>query len=202
MSLIPGQLCSDSLNILETKVTEHESTDGIARREWKHTGDQESFFTHIAQFSDSAESHCQLKLSNLYLSLNLILHFSFYSLSARPCFESASPKLGKLLFNSPLSILIPLPLLLIPPEQGSKSSEVVILNVHTASEHQPPFTNLYCISTYWKKHCEIMFPQGTQGMGSYTSKAARPCCRQPCSPDSCRRGQGPSSPAAFLTRWH
>lgn len=56
MSLIPGQLCSDSLNILETKMTEHESTDGIAWKGRKDTGDQESLFIHIAQFSDSAES--------------------------------------------------------------------------------------------------------------------------------------------------
>lgn len=37
---------------------------------------------------------------------------------------------------------------------------------------------------------------------SYTSKGARPHCRQPCSHDSCRRGQGPSCLVAFLTRWH
>lgn len=67
-------------------------SNGIAGKGRKYTGDQESLFIHVAQFSDSAETHCQLRLSNLFLSLNLIFHFLFYSLGTKSCFESGSPK--------------------------------------------------------------------------------------------------------------
>ena len=142
-------------------------SNGIAGRGRKYTGGQESLFTHIAQFSDSAETHCQPRLSNLFLSLNLILHFPFYSLGTKSCFESASPK-GACCFSTLLHFMswpyFPYPSFLFLWISYSRKGNNHLKNLFIMStlphEHQTPFANVlfFCIMKETQKpyfHTEL-----------------------------------------------
>lgn len=64
----------------------------IAGKGRKYTGDQDLLCTHVAWFSDSAETHCWPRLLILFLSVNSVLHFLFHSLGTKSCFEWATRK--------------------------------------------------------------------------------------------------------------